>query len=90
MDNRKNNGGHSTKGFAGRPKKADELKLIEKLDALIDNEEVIKTLGKQITKGDSRAMNLYFGYRYGKPKESVDITSSEGFNVNFKDLIKFK
>jgi hypothetical protein len=90
VDNRKNNGGHSTKGFAGRPKKADELKLIEKLDALIDNEEVIKTLGKQIIKGDSRAMNLYFGYRYGKPKESVDISSSDGFNVNFRDLIKFK
>jgi hypothetical protein len=90
MDNRKNNGGHSTKGFAGRPKKEDELKLIEKLDNLIDNDEVIKTLGTQILKGDSRAMNLYFGYRYGKPKESVDISSSEGFNVNFKDLIKFK
>ena len=90
MDNRKNNGGHSTKGFAGRPKKADELKLIEKLDALIDNDEVIKTLGKQILKGDSRAMNLYFGYRYCKPKESVDISSSDGFNVNFRDLIKFK
>lgn len=90
MDNRKNNGGHSTKGFAGRPKKADELKLIEKLDTLIDNDEVIKTLGKQILKGDSRAMNLYFGYRYGKPKESVDISSSDGFNVNFRDLIKFK
>ena len=84
MDNRKNNGGHSTKGFAGRPKKEDELKLIEKLDNLIDNDEVIKTLGTQILKGDSRAMNLYFGYRYGKPKESVDISSSEGFNINFK------
>jgi hypothetical protein len=90
MDNRKNNGGHSTKGFAGRPKKADEVRLIEKLDNIIDNDEVIKTLGQQILKGDSRAMSLYFGYRYGKPKESVDITSSEGFTVNFKDLIKFK
>ena len=88
MDNRKKNGG--VREGAGGPKKADELKLIEKLDALIDNEEVIKTLGKQIIKGDSRAMNLYFGYRYGKPKESVDITSSEGFNINFKDLIKFR
>ncbi len=88
MDKRKNNGG-SRQG-AGRPKKADELKLIEKLDSLIDNDEVIKTLGKQIFKGDSRAMSLYFGYRYGKPKESVDITSSEGFNINFKELIKFK
>jgi len=89
MDKRKNNGGHSTKGFAGRPKKADELKLIERLDMLIDNDEVIKTLGIQISKGDSRAMTLYFGYRYGKPKESVDINSSEGLNINFKDLIKF-
>ena len=25
-----------------------------------------------------------------KPKESVDITSSDGFNINFKDIIKFK
>jgi len=90
MDNRKNNGGHSTKGFAGRPKKADELKLIERLDNLIDNDEVIRTLGKQILKGDARAMTLYFGYRYGKPKESIDVTSSEGFSINFKDLIKFK
>ena len=56
MDKRKNNGG--VREGAGRPKKADELKLIEKLDNLIDNDEVIKTLGKQILKGDSRAMSL--------------------------------
>jgi hypothetical protein len=90
MDKRKNNGGHSTKGFAGRPKKADEEKLIEKLDSIISNDDVIKKLGDMILNGDGRAMNLYFGYRYGKPKESVDINSSEGFNINFKDLIKFK
>ena len=89
MDGRKNNSGTiGNKG--GRPKKADELKLIEKLDNLIDNDDVIKTLGKQILKGDSKAMSLYFGYRYGKPKESVDITSSDGFNINFNDIIKFK
>ena len=88
MDKRKNNGGK--REGAGRPKKADELKLIEKLDNLIDNDEVIKTLGKQILKGDSKAMSLYFGYRYGKPKESVDITPTDGFNINFKDIIKFK
>lgn len=90
MDKRQNNGGHSTKGFAGRPKKADEIKLIEKLDLLIDNDEVVKMLGKQILKGDSRAMNLYFGYRYGKPKESVDISSDNGLDISFKNLIKFK
>tara|TARA_R110000803_G_scaffold102221_2_gene170249 strand:+ start:674 stop:940 length:267 start_codon:yes stop_codon:yes gene_type:complete len=88
MDKRKSNGG--ARQGAGRPRKEDEIKLIEKLDSLIDNEEVIRTLGKQILKGDSRAMNLYFGYRYGKPKESVDISSDSGLNINFKDLIKFK
>jgi len=88
MDKRKSNGG--IREGAGRPKKADELKLIEKLDNLIDSDAVIRTLGEQVLKGDSRAMTLYFGYRYGKPKESVDVTSSEGFNINFKDLIKFK
>ena len=48
---KENNNGGVREG-AGRPKKADELKLIEKLDNLIDNDEVIKTLGKQIFKGD--------------------------------------
>ena len=88
MDKRKDNGG--ARAGSGRPKKADEVKLIEKLDNLINNEEVIKTLGQQVLKGDSRAMSLYFGYRYGKPKESIDVNSSEGFNINFKDLINFK
>ena len=65
-------------------------KQIQRIQQLIDNDEVIKTLGKQIFKGDSRAMSLYFGYRDGKPKESLDINSSEGFNINFKDIIRFK
>ena len=88
MDGRKKNGGLSA--GSGSPTKVDEHKLIEKLDNLINNEDVIKKLGELIMKGDGRALNLYFGYRYGKPKESVDINSSEGFNINFKDLIKFK
>jgi len=83
MDKRKNNGGK--RDGAGRPKKADELKLIEKLDNLIDNDEVIKTLGKQILKGDSRAMSLYFGYRYGKPKESVDVSIDKVPIINMAD-----
>jgi hypothetical protein len=75
---------------AGRKPKIDEAKLIEKLDNLISKDAVIEKLGDMIMQGDGRAMNLYFTYRYGKPKESVDITSSEGLNINFKDLITFK
>ena len=62
----------------------------EYVEDLIDNEEVIRKLGEQILNGDGRAMSLYFGYRYGKPKESVDISSTDGFNINFNDIIKFK
>lgn len=87
MDNRKNNGG-ARKG-AGRPPKADELKLIERLDAIIDKDEALGKLGELVAKGDMRAVQLYLSYRYGKPKESVDINSSEGLNINFRDLIKF-
>jgi len=87
-DGRKNNGGGYRGG--GRPKKADEAKLIERLDNLINSDDVIRKLGEKVLEGDARAMTLYFGYRYGKPKESVDITSTDGFNINFKDIIKFK
>jgi hypothetical protein len=87
MDKRKNNGGHPN---SGRKPKAEELKLIERLDAIIDSDEAIKTLGNLVLKGDIRAVQLYMGYRYGKPKESVDINSSEGISIDFKELIKFK
>ena len=86
MDGRRNNGGNKN---AGRKPKADEAKLIERLDNIIDRDEVIQILAKKIKDGDQRALTLYFHYRYGKPKESMDITSTEGLNINFKELIRF-
>ena len=88
MDGRINNKG--TKGNkGGRPPKADEIKLIERLDSIIDKDEAVGKLGELVTKGDIRALQLYLSYRYGKPKESIDLNSSEGLNINFRDLIKF-
>jgi len=87
MDNRKNNGG--AREGAGRKPKAKEQKLIERLDAIIDTDEALAQLGKLVAKGDLRAVQLYLSYRYGKPKESIDLNSSEGLNINFRDLIKF-
>jgi len=80
--------GGARKG-AGRPPKADEVKLIERLDSIIDKDEAVSKLGELVTKGDIRALQLYLSYRYGKPKESIDLNSSEGLNINFRDLIKF-
>ena len=87
MDNRKNNGG--AREGAGRKPKAQEQKLIERLDAIIDKDEALGVLGQLVAKGDIRAVQLYLSYRYGKPKESIDLNSSEGLNINFKDLIQF-
>lgn len=71
-DGRKNNGGHSTKGKAGRPSKADELKFIEKLDKHINQDEAIKVLKTLIHDGNFPAIKMYFEYRFGKPKEVVE------------------
>jgi hypothetical protein len=87
-DGRKKNGGHSTKGFAGRKPKADEIKLIEKLDDLINKDSVVKKLNELITEGNFNALKLYFEYRYGKPKESIDLTS-KGESLSFNELLGF-
>ena len=88
MDGRKSNGG--VRKGAGRPKKVEEEKLIEKLDSLIDNDEVIKTLGKKIKEGSDRAMSLYFGYRYGKPKEMQQIDVNTKVNIPVIDFARPK
>jgi len=75
MDKRINNGG--ARQGAGRKSKAQEKELIEKLDNIIDKEEVLKKLKELINEGDMRALNLYMGYRYGKPKETKDIHINE-------------
>ena len=70
-DGRKNNSG--TKGNkGGRPSKADEQKLIEKLSPLED--KAFKALNNAISEEHSWAVKLYFEYMYGKPKERVEVT----------------
>lgn len=80
MDKRKNNGGHSTKGVAGRKSKAEEdkaknliksaLKMLYKKDS--DNENTILFLHDfaQTTKGQQ----FIAEHLLGKPKETVEST----------------
>ena len=70
-----NNHGGKREG-AGRKPKAEEIKLIEKLDKIIDQDEAIELLNK-MAKEDFRALQLYLSYRWGKPKERVDVTTNE-------------
>lgn len=69
-DGRKNNGG-ARKG-AGRKPKADEIKLIEKLDKHINQDDVILIMKGLIEQGNTQVLKMYMEYRFGKPKEVVE------------------
>jgi len=72
MDKRKDNKGTiGNKG--GRPSKAEEIKLIERLTPMAP--AAYEALKKGIDKGDYKFVQLFFAYYAGKPKESKDITS---------------
>jgi hypothetical protein len=75
MDGRKNNGGHSTKGYAGRKPKSEEIKLVERLSPLED--DALKALTEGVQSGDIKWVQLYLNYYLGKPKETKDITINE-------------
>jgi len=76
MDGRKNNGGHSTKGFAGRKPKADEITIIQNMDAVAAPEKAWKALWGKVMDGDTQAIKTWLAYRYGQPKQSVDHTTN--------------
>jgi len=75
MDGRKNNGGHSTKGFAGRKPKSEEIKLVERLSPLED--DALAALAEGVKSGDIKWVTLYLNYYLGKPRETKDITINE-------------
>jgi hypothetical protein len=72
---------------AGRKPKATELEIIENLDSIINETDVLVKLKELIDKGDLRAIQLYLNYRRGKPKDSIDINSTENVSVDFKTLM---
>lgn len=58
---------------AGRKPKVDEARLVEMLTPL--EPKAYKALEKGINEDKSWAVKLFFEYLYGKPKQSVDVTS---------------
>ena len=74
MDGRKNNKG--TKGNkGGRPSKAEEQKLIEKLTPF--NDLALKALQESLENKEQWSVKLYFEYFYGKPQQRVDVTTND-------------
>lgn len=80
-DDRKENGG--ARPGAGRKPKADEIKLIEQMDAVMVPESVWMALGEKVEAGDTNAIKTWLQYRYGMPKQVVD---NNNFNIDGSNL----
>ena len=93
MDKRKNNGGHSTKGRAGRKPKDEEQKIRDlmkpySLDAIQCLANII--LDEKARHSDRiSASKLIIEYTYGKPKETVETTHNIN-EFNIKDVFRVK
>jgi len=74
-DGRKNNGGNKN---AGRKPKADEIKLIEQMDAVLVPAEVWQALADRVEAKDTNAIKTWLSYRYGMPKQTVEQTIVDG------------
>ena len=80
-DDRRENGG--ARPGAGRKPKADEIKLIEQMDAVLAPIEAWQALATKVESGDVNATKTWLSYRYGMPKQIVEQTN---LNVDVKDL----
>ena len=82
-DGRKNNGGHPN---SGRKSKAEEQQLVEKLTPF--EPEALNKLKDNISKGNRWAIELFFKYMYGMPKQMIDATTN-GKDITANPIIVF-
>ena len=78
MTNKKGAGG--AREGAGRPPKILEIKLIEQMDAIAVPNEIWKALLYKCKEGDTAALKLWLSYRFGMPKQQIDVTTN-GENI---------
>jgi len=81
LDGRRNNGGHSTKGRAGRKSKAEELGLSQMMDSIMPVKSVLEALKPLVEEGDKEACKIWMAYRIGKPKETVEQTTRQSITI---------
>lgn len=72
------NGG--ARSGAGRKPKIQEIKIIEQMDAISVPDEIWKALLYKCKEGDTAAIKLWLSYRFGLPKQQIDVTTN-GQNI---------
>ena len=78
MINKKGAGG--SRPGAGRKPKIQEIKIIEQMDAISVPEEIWNALLFKCKEGDTQAIKLWLSYRFGLPKQQIDVTTN-GENI---------
>jgi hypothetical protein len=79
-----NHGGKREK--AGRKPKADEIKLIEQMDAVCVPKEVWEKLYDKVKDGDTNAIKTWLSYRFGQPKQTVALEGGDKpIEISFED-----
>jgi hypothetical protein len=90
LDGRKNNKGVvGNKG--GRKPKADEVKLIELMDAVMAPLEAWQALALKVKEGDVQAVKTWLNYRFGMPKQAIDMKGdgiTPPVSIVIKDMSK--
>ncbi len=61
---------------SGRKPKVQEVKLVESMDAIAVPDEIWKALLYKCQQGDTGALKLWLSYRYGLPRQQLDITTN--------------
>ena len=61
---------------SGRPPKIQEVKLIEAMDRICVPEKIWEALLYKCKEGDTAALKLWLSYRFGLPKQQIDVTSN--------------
>jgi hypothetical protein len=61
---------------SGRKPKVQEVKLVESMDAISVPDEIWKALLYKCLQGDTGALKLWLSYRYGLPRQQIDVTSN--------------
>jgi hypothetical protein len=61
---------------AGRKPKIMEVKLIEQMDALAAPQQIWDALLYKCQQGDTQALKLWLSYRFGLPKQQIDLTTN--------------
>lgn len=92
VDGRKSNGGHSTKGRAGRPPKVTEKKLrgfaVSAIKKAYGSEEKMWLEVAKQAKESFPHMKMLLEFTYGKPKEQKEVNVKTDINIPIVNFLE--